>query len=161
MSDEAHLPCPACGGENLLDAIFCAHCDKALGPFRYVREELAAAASRHEKLAERVTDFIGRPQFVLLHLAWFASWALLNAGLLAVVRRFDAYPYNLLGILLSVEGILITGFLLISQNRQQAQAEKFAELDYEVNVRSFRAIQELQLLVCALAERIPEMPHER
>ena len=140
----AQNPCPACGGPNLWEAIFCQHCDKALGPFRYVKEELATTRTRHERLAERVATFIGRPHFVWVHLAWFGIWAALNAGAIAFVRQFDAYPYSLLGILLSAEAILATGFLLISQNQQQLQAEKFAELDYEVNVRAFREIQDVR-----------------
>jgi uncharacterized membrane protein len=147
VSGEAANPCPACGGTNPADAVFCTHCDKALGPFRYVKEEIAAGTAWHETLADRVTGFVGRPQFFVVHVTWFVLWVLINAGIVAVVHRFDAYPYSLLGILLGVEAIFITGFLLISQNREKATEEKFAELDYEVNVRSYRAILETQALL--------------
>jgi uncharacterized membrane protein len=147
VSGEATLPCPACGGPNPAEAVFCGHCDKALGPFRYVREEIAAETAWHEALADRVTGFVGRPQFFVIHAMWFVLWALLNAGIITVVQRFDAYPYSLLGIILAVEAIFITGFLLISQNREKVTEEKFAELDYEVNVQSYRAIQETQALL--------------
>ena len=141
---EPTVDCPACGGKNLFDAIFCEHCDKALGPFRFVREEIQGVATRHELLADKVTEFVARPTFFLVHTLWFLFWVAANAGIFAVVRRFDAYPYNLLSILLSIEAIFITGFLLISQNRQQKYLEKATELDYEVNVRSYREIQKLQ-----------------
>ena len=63
---------------------------------------------------------------------------------------FDIYPYSLLGILLAIEAILIIGFLLISQARQGRHAELRAKLDYEVNVRSFRKLEQLE----ATLERI-------
>ena len=72
-------------------------------------------------------------------------------------RVFDAYPFSLLGIILSVEAILITGFLLISQKRQNVHAEKRAELDYEVNVRSYRKIRDLQDTLEAISDRIERL----
>ena len=147
VPDNSTISCPACGGENAADAIFCVHCNKALGPFRYVREELQKGTTRYEAIADKVTDFISRPSFFVVHTLWFVVWALANAGLVMTVRQFDAYPYNLLSILLAVEAIFITGFLLLSQNRQQTLIEKSAELDYEVNVRAYREIQEMQALL--------------
>jgi uncharacterized membrane protein len=67
---------------------------------------------------------------------------------------FDLYPFGLLGIILSIEAIFITGFLLISQNRQSAHADKRSELDYEVNVRTFREIQKMQGLLADIQSRI-------
>ena len=150
------IPCPACGGANLNDTIFCAHCAKALGPFRYVKEELNAQLTPHEKLADRVTDFVGRPHFVAAHTLLFILWGLLNTGIFALVRQFDAYPYNLLATLLSIEAIFITGFILITQNRQQLQAEKYAELDYEVNVRSYREICEVKGMLQEMEARFTQ-----
>jgi len=148
--------CPVCGGQNPPGAVFCgnAACHKALGEFAYVEELVRDETKAFERLAEHVTGFIGRPQFVLFHVAWFASWILINSGLVMVVHRFDGYPFSLLGIMLSVEAIFITGFVLISQNRQAAFADKRAELDYEVNVRTYREIQELKRLVMALGEHV-------
>lgn len=148
--------CPACGGENRFDAVFCANenCHKALGGFRYVREELQQEARWHEMLAEHVSTFIGKPHFVVVHFLWFGVWVAINSGIFAMVRRFDNYPFSLLGIILSIEAIFITGFLLISQNRQNAHADKRAELDYEVNVRTYREIREMHTLLQALHERL-------
>src|SRR5438874_325268 len=90
--------CPSCGGRNDPDAVFCANpaCHKALGEFRYVLEEMRAQSRWHETLAERITAFIGRPQFLAVHAAWFASWILLNTGLVMAVWKFDRYPFSLL-----------------------------------------------------------------
>jgi hypothetical protein len=152
------IRCPACGGANGRDAVFCAdaECGKALGPFAYVREELARRARWHERLADRVAAFVGRPQFILAHTLWFAAWLAVNTGVVAFVAKFDDYPYSLLGLIISVEAIFITGFLLISQNRQNEHADKRAELDYEVNVRTYREINEVRMLLRELRERLDE-----
>ena len=146
--------CPACGGENPADAVFCGNhdCHKALGEFRYVLEELDAARGWVEHVADRVTEFTGRPHFVTVHVAWFAVWMAVNSGMIAMVGFFDAYPFGLLGLILAIEAILVTGFLLISQNRQQAYADKRAELDYELNIRSYRKLQELERRLDALIQ---------
>jgi uncharacterized membrane protein len=156
MLNDAPIVCPGCGGTNPGDAIFCGNpdCHKALGEFRYVREELLAEARWHERLAEQVTRFVGNPHFLVVHALWFALWVVLNTGVVAVVGRFDDYPYGLLGIILSVEAIFITGFLLISGNRQSTHADKRAELDYEVNVRTYRRLNELDALLRQVSERL-------
>ena len=57
------ITCPACGGTNASDAIFCANpdCRKALGEFRYVQEEFSAESRWHETVAARVAAFVGHP----------------------------------------------------------------------------------------------------
>lgn len=151
--------CPACGGENAPDAVFCAHppCHKALGDFKYVCEEMLAERRWHEMLAEKATAFIGKPQFVLVHALWFILWVAINTGAFAVIRAFDMYPFGLLGILLAAEAIFITGFVLISQNRQNAYADKRAELDYEVNVRTYREIARIDARLDQVLERMERL----
>src|SRR5262245_26704850 len=99
----------------------------------------------------------GRPHVVTFHLAWFALWVLINSGLVAAFTVFDAYPYGLLGIVLTIEGILITLFLLVSSNRQTAHAEKRAALDYEVNVRTWRLVNHLADRLDDVATRLQRL----
>lgn len=150
------LTCPACGVANAPDVIFCANtaCHKALGEFRYAKEELRAQAHWHERLAERVTEFVGRPHYFAVHSVWFFLWITVNTGMIAFTHQFDAYPFGLLGIILSIEAIFVTGFVLINQNRQSALADKRAELDYEVNVRTFREVQMLNTQLRKVLHRL-------
>ena len=138
--------CPACGGENPEDAIFCANhqCHKSLGEFKYVLEEFQAETNWILRLADTVTNFIAKPHFIIFHMFWFVVWILVNEGFLGQIANFDQYPYDLLSIILAIEAVFITGFLLISQNHQAAYAEKRSELDYEVNIRSYRKLIELE-----------------
>jgi uncharacterized membrane protein len=146
ISGSSSIICPACGGENPNGAVFCGNegCHKALGEFRYVLEELLAERSGIERLADHVTGFVGKPYFIIFHVIWFVIWIIFNSGLVGHIKIFDEYPYSLLGIILGIEAILITGFLLISQNHQNAYAEKRAELDYEINIQSYRKLIELE-----------------
>lgn len=146
ISDLDRINCPACGGENPADAVFCGNheCHKALGEFKYVLEELQAGKNWIERLADKVTAFIAKPNFIIIHMLWFTFWILANQGVFGFLKGFDEYPYSLLGIILAIEAVFITGFLLISQNHQTAYSEKRAELDYEVNIRSYRKIIELE-----------------
>lgn len=157
----APIVCPICGGENAPDAIFCenAPCHKALGEFKYSAEELKKNRQWHESLSERATKFIGKPHFFIFHGIWFTLWAAVNTGLVAmwVIRPFDRFPFSLLGIILSAEAIIITGFIMVSQNLQNQEASVQAELDYEVNVKTYREIAAVGATLEAIMERLDKL----
>jgi uncharacterized membrane protein len=157
--EEEPRVCPVCGGENAPDAVFCGNseCHKALGDFKYVLEELREEARWHEVLAEWVVAFIGTSHFLLVHGLWFLIWVAINTGIFAFVREFDVYPFGLLGIILAAEAVLIAGFVLISQNRQNAHADKRAELDYEVSVRTHRDIVEINDQVRSILDQLQQL----
>jgi len=164
MDDVTGLPrplrCPACGGSNDEEAVFCAHCHKALGEFPFALEEEEARWRWHERAAQSVARFIGRPHFLAAHALWFALWAGLNTGALAAMfawGRFDAYPFQLLGILLSMEAVFITGFLLINQNCQAVRADTRAELDYRASVLTYRKLRDIEGALLRTAERLDRM----
>jgi uncharacterized membrane protein len=148
--------CPACGGTNSVDAVFCANsaCGKALGELRYVVEEFAARQSWLERLAERTSTWVGHPHFVSLHLLWFALWAAWNSGWWPALRVFDAYPYGLLGIILAVEAALITSLLLIAGNQRSHFESHQAEVQYVASVTSYRLLRDIARDVAALSARV-------
>ena len=154
---DASIFCPMCNKENAHDAIFCTNCNKALGDFRYVQEEFAASSHWHIRLADRVTGLIGRPHFLVAHLLWFGLWLGVNTGVFTLVRQFDQYPFNLLSVAIAVEAIFITGFILMSQNRQSEYANKRAELDYEVSVLTYRRLDEIEAQLQTLVAQLARM----
>jgi uncharacterized membrane protein len=143
--------------------VFCGNpaCHKALGDFKYVLEELRAEARWHEVVADKIAAFIAQPHFVAVHFLWFALWGAINTGILAFVSRFDDYPFGLLGIILAVEATFITLFVLISNNRQTTHADKRAELDYEVNVRTYREINNIGTTLKTLLARLDRLEAAR
>lgn len=72
-----------------------------------------------------------------------------------------ARPHWLLGIVLAIEAILITGFVLIAGQRPGRRAEIRAELEYQVNVRSLRNLERLELRLDALAAAIANLRSDR
>lgn len=147
---EGIIICPECGGENPENAVFCNlycgdhYCHKALGEFRYVLEELESEKTKIHHLADEVSAFISHPYFILLYVVWFSTWILANEGYLGPIQHFDDFPFGLLSFILAIEAVFITGFLLISESKQANYSEKRAELDYEVNVRTYRKLLELE-----------------
>lgn len=143
LPSQKPIICPACGLEHDHDAVFCTACRKSMGDFKYVLEELQAETKWYESLASRVARFIGQPAYIMVHVLLIILWIILNTGALAGLEIFDQYPYSLLGLVLGIEAVFITGFLLIDDSREDAHANKLAELDYEVNVRTYRRLQDI------------------
>ncbi len=84
-----------------------------------------------DQIADAVTTFSGRLIFVYIHIAWFGTWILLNTGKFGV-KPFDPFPYGLLTMVVSLEAIFLSTFVLISQNRLSEEAEKRADLNLQI-----------------------------
>ena len=109
---------------------------QALAKIRNENSILARLKTTEDRVADRITDFAGSMRFVYLHGAWFGVWILINAGLFGAALAFDKFPYGLLTMIVSLEAIFLSTFVMISQNRQAARADVRAELDFETNLRS-------------------------
>ncbi len=119
-------PAPAAGGSAL----------RALVRTRHRRVMLARARSRQQRIADAITTFAGSLLFVYLHAAWFALWIGANLGAFGHAAVFDPYPFGLLTMIVSLEAIFLSTFVMVSQNRQAARDTIRADLDFEDNVRS-------------------------
>jgi uncharacterized membrane protein len=104
-----------------------------------------------ERIADAVTAFAGSMKFVLLHLALFGGWIVVNLPGVPF-PKFDP-SFVVLAIFASVEAIFLSTFVLISQNRMAAQAEKRAALSLHVSLLAEHEITQLVVLVSAMAER--------
>lgn len=98
-----------------------------------LRAQSARDRSLQEKLADGITSFSGRLSFVYFHAAWFGAWLLLNTGWFGI-RTFDPYPYGLLTMIVSLEAIFLSTFVLISQNRLSEESDRRADLDLHVGL---------------------------
>ncbi len=106
-----------------------------------------------ERLADRITRFTGSMTFVYLHAAVFGVWILANSIGLPVVPRFDP-SLVILAMAASVEAIFLSTFVLISQNRMAATAEKRAELDLQISLLAEHEITKIVSMVSAIADRV-------
>ena len=103
-----------------------------------------------DRIAGAVATFAGTVIFVVVHLVWFALWTSINLGLLKAVPAFDPYPFQLLCMLVSLEGVLLSTFVLIKQNRMGARADERNHLALQVSLLSEQEVTK----VIQLLERI-------
>src|SRR5512140_1660868 len=82
----------------------------------HLRTKAADERSLQGRIADAITSFSGRMIFAYIHIVWFGIWILLNAGWFGL-RAFDPFPYGLLTMIVSLEAIFLSTFVLISQNR--------------------------------------------
>jgi len=115
------------------------------------------AEERHaplgERIADRITAFSGSMKFVALHLLVFGLWILVNLGAIPLAPRFDP-SFVVLAMVASVEAIFLSTFVLISQNRMTAAAERRAELDLHVNLLAEHELTKIAELVERIATRL-------
>jgi uncharacterized membrane protein len=99
------------------------------------RPQLEAARARtlQDRLADAITDFTGSMRFVCLHIVWFGAWIAVNTGGLGL-PPFDPFPYGLLTMIVSLEAIFLSTFVLISQNRLSDTADRRAEMDLQIGL---------------------------
>ena len=116
------------------------------------RRREAAAAPVEARVAEAITRFTGSMRFVYLYLALYGAWIVVNLGAVPGVREFDP-SFVVLAMVASVEAIFLSTFVLISQNRMAAAADKRADLDLHVSLLAEHELTKLVELVTALAER--------
>jgi uncharacterized membrane protein len=75
-----------------------------------------------DRIADAITSFSGRMIFAYVHTIWFGVWIILNLGLWGI-KPFDPFPYGLLTMIVSLEAIFLSTFVLISQNRLSKESE--------------------------------------
>ena len=116
-----------------------------------LEEEARSKRTLSDRLSDVIASFVGSIPFVVLHLIWFVIWVAINMGWLFGKLRFDPYPFALLCMLVSLEGVLLSTFVLIKQNRMSQRADQRAHLDLQINLLSEREITkmlQLQRLIC-------------
>ncbi len=132
-----HAPdCPACralaaGGEE--DRPFVTQDHYAN---RHEKHRLDSILQAQDRAADAITGFAGSLRFVYIHSVWFGLWILVNVGLIGAGLEFDKYPFGLLTMIVSLEAIFLSTFVMVSQNRQAARADVRSQLDFETNLRS-------------------------
>jgi uncharacterized membrane protein len=87
-----------------------------------------------ERIAGAVTRAAGTAAFAIIHLVWFAAWIVMNAGFVRGIAPFDPFPFSLLTMIVSLEAIFLSIWILISQNQMSRQADRREHLDLQINL---------------------------
>src|SRR5215471_8976620 len=80
------------------------------------------APSVQNRIADRITQFAGSMAFVYIHIIWFGSW---------IAFGVEGYPYGLLTMIVSLEAIFLSTFVMISQNRADAKRQVVSDLQWQ------------------------------
>lgn len=102
---------------------------------RNANEEVVEHSTPLQKVADGIAWFSGSMPFLFLNAAWFAGWIAINTLPLGI-PRFDPYPFGLLTMILSIEAIFLSCFVLISQNRQAEKDRVRSDIEYDVNIKA-------------------------
>ena len=116
-------------------------------------KEIEKLRKIEDRAADRITSFAGTMRFVYLHSFWFGLWVILNLGLLGAGLKFDQYPFGLLTLIVSLEAIFLSTFVMISQNRQANAAEVRSELDYQTDVKAEKEIDIIMTTLQRIAQK--------
>ena len=108
--------------------------------------------SLQERIAAAVTRFMGSLYFIYIHVLIVGAWVVINAGW-TPLPRFDP-TFVLLATIASVEAIFLTSFVLMTQNRMQADADRRADLDLQVSLLTEHELTQLAKIVHNLAEHM-------
>lgn len=121
---------------------------------RNANQEIADTRTRLERVADWIAEFSGSISFLLLHVVAFAVWIGINVtwpvAWMPKMPVFDPYPFGFLTMVVSLEAIILSVFVLLSQNRQVAKDRIRSDIEYEVNLKA-------ELEVAHLHEKIDHL----
>jgi uncharacterized membrane protein len=102
---------------------------------RNANEEAEEKISSLQRVADWISWFSGSMMFLMVNVLWFVVWIVINVLPLGV-PQFDPFPFGLLTMIVSLESIFLTCFVLISQNRQAEKDRVRADIEYDVNIKA-------------------------
>jgi uncharacterized membrane protein len=125
-----------------------------------VRRREEARKTLANRVADRITTMAGSMTFVVVHVVWIGGWIAANVGLIPDVEPWDPFPSVMLAVIVSVEAIFLSTFILIRQNRMQQLADRRAELDVQVSLLTEHELTRAIRLLDAIAQRlgVPQLP---
>jgi len=125
------------------------------------QHEVTQARTTQARISDAITNFSGSMAFVYIHAIWFGFWILLNVGLIHIphISEFDPFPFGLLTLIVSLEAIFLSTFVLISQNRLAQVNERRAELDLQVNLLAEQKATKILDMLDQMARELDGMSH--
>ena len=119
-----------------------------------VRLEEAAREKRTatDRLAEKISQFCGSMTFIWVHVLWFGGWILLNA--LPSLPHVDPFPFIFLTLIVSLEAIFLSTFILISQNLERRISERRNHLVLQLNLLSEQENTKMIVMLHAIAAKV-------
>lgn len=125
-----------------------------------LEESFIRNRTQAERIADWIADFSGSLKFIAIHVAFYGSWILINIGKPGWLPHFDPFPFMLLSVVVSLEAIFLSTFVLIKQNRMSKRSDQRAHLDLQINLLAEREmtlmLQMLQSISAKLGVQAPK-----
>lgn len=119
-----------------------------------IEEQQARGTGWGDRIGDAVASFVGTILFVMLHLTAFVAWAVVNQGLVPGIPVFDPYPFSLLTMIVSMEGVLLSAFVLIKQNRMGERDERRNHLDLQINLLTEKEVTKLIQMLQLVSDKL-------
>jgi uncharacterized membrane protein len=134
----------------------CKAIERNIKTFAEMRERTKQRRTFEERLADVITTVSGRMTFIYIHIAWFAIWIVVNMGKLSGLglHPFDPYPFNFLTMVVSLEAIFLSTFVLISQNRLSVEADRRADLDLHIGLLTEHELTRVIRMLDAIQDKL-------
>ncbi len=123
-----------------------------------LEQAMDARSGRMGEVARRIAVFCGSPRFIWLHVLGFAGWIGLNS--LPGLPHIDPFPFTFLTLIVSLEAIFLSAFILMSQNRAARIGELRNQLDLQLNLLTEQETTKLLRLVEAMADKMGVHDHD-
>jgi uncharacterized membrane protein len=117
-----------------------------------LEEDARAHRTFSDRLADRVARFCGSITFFWTHVVWFGVW--IGANLLPSMPHFDPFPFTFLTLVVSLEAIFLSTFILISQNHETKLAERRNHLDLQINLLAEQENTRMLKMLMAVGEAV-------
>jgi uncharacterized membrane protein len=119
---------------------------------RELEEAANEERTRSDRVAEAIANFCGSMTFVWVHVVWFGIWILINV--IPRLRHIDPFPFTFLTLVVSLEAIFLSTFILISQNHDTKISERRNHLDLQINLLSEQENTQMLMILRAIAEKV-------
>jgi uncharacterized membrane protein len=105
--------------------------------------EFLEARTATDRVGDAIAGFAGTMTFVMLHVIGLTAWFVINLGLIPFIVPFDPYPFVLMAVIVSIEGVLLSTFILMKQNRMSRRADERNHLNLQVDLLAEKEITKI------------------
>ncbi len=119
-----------------------------------IEHQFVRQQSRADRAGQSITRFAGSLAFVGIHLLAISGWMLVNSGTPTNIEPFDPFPFPFLGVLVSLEAVLLSSFVLMTQKRQSRQAEHWAHLNLQIALLVEQEATKTLQMISSISERL-------
>jgi uncharacterized membrane protein len=125
---------------------------------RQLEEAAMARRTRGDRAAALIARFCGSMRFVVIHVVLFSAW--LSYNLMPGLGHFDPYPFTFLTLVVSLEAIFLSAFILISQNYDMRVSDRRNQLDLQINLLSEQENTKMLQMLERIAIKVGAEDHD-